>query len=75
MPGLTAKARTVVIGSSLLLVLWLGIGWHFAFQHGYLDEDSCSTPTENATAVVLGPINYAESGSAWGMCNVPNVAQ
>ena len=55
----------------ILLLVWLGSGWLFALEHGYLDEDSCSTGWDNAVAVLLGPISYAATDPGWGLCVVP----
>jgi hypothetical protein len=65
------RSRVTLSVLVLVLVVWLGTGWLFAWQHGYLDEDSCSTGWDNATTVLLGPLSYVEPDTAWGMCNIP----
>jgi hypothetical protein len=55
----------------IVLVVWLGTGLLFAWQHGYLDEDSCSTGWDDATAILLGPISFAGTDPGWGLCNIP----
>lgn len=52
-----------------LVVLWLSLGVLAAIQRGDFADGNCSTITDTALAVVVGPLNFAAPETLAGTCS------
>lgn len=52
-----------------LVVLWLSLGVLATIQRGDFADGNCSTITDTALAVVVGPLNFAAPETLAGTCN------